>query len=61
MSDERDKLASALEHILSKYEGAEDDPVWQEAKKTLALMKPKPMFLPLGSIPRHAEEQSRDR
>lgn len=45
MADETDKLAEALEHILTKYEGAEDDPVWQQAKQTLEGMKPKPVFL----------------
>lgn len=38
-------LAEALEHILTKYEGAEDDPIWQKAKQTLETMKPKPVFL----------------
>lgn len=43
--DETEKLAQALEKIVSKYEGDPDDPTWAEAKQALANLKPKPMFL----------------
>ena len=45
MADETDRLATALQHILANYEGAEGDDQWQAAKEALDNIKPRDMQL----------------